>query len=131
VEVRRPDTPRWETVVCLLGFSAAVLALRVTMPGHAARWIVVAFVGVLFVVGWRGQVRQNAARRAALADLLSRAPGLSPDERAVAYERVRRALGGELLPSMRRARDELRAMPGGLGPARAPEGPPRRSPRRP
>jgi hypothetical protein len=115
MEVRRPETPPWEMAVCLLAFGALVLALRVAMPGHAARWIAVAFAGVLVVVGWRGQKRQNAARRAALAELRERGPAMTPDERAAAYERVRRALGGELLPSMRRARDELRAMPGGLG----------------
>jgi hypothetical protein len=125
VEVRRPETPLWEATACVLAFGAAVLVLRVWMPGHAARWIAVSFLAVLVVAGWRGQVRHNAARRAALAELGERGLAMSPEERAAAWDKVREELGGALLPSMRRARRELAAMPGGLAEPRAGEARPR------
>lgn len=111
--------------MAVLAFGAAVLVARISMPGHAGRWIAIAFVAVLAVLGWRGQLRHNAARRAALAELRESGLAMSPDERAAAYDQVREELGGPLLPSMRRARRELAAMPGGLGDARPGERRPR------
>lgn len=108
VDPMPPSTdPPLERVGQLASLGAAVLLAVIDQVALA----VVALLPLIILLV-RSQRRENARRRGAVDQLLAQAAELDPQSRAEALAAFNRRFDARLVPSVRRARRQLAAMPG-------------------